>query len=188
MIQETIVTSISASGSVHIAPMGVHIENDSFVILPFKPSRTLDNILETGHAVLSHCDDVRIFAGCLTGRRDWPLQACDRIKGFYLTNALAHVELGLLRREDDPVRPRLLCKAVHSAMHRPFQGFNRAQFAVLEAAILFSRLDRLPWEKIQGELDYLAIALEKCAGEHELEAWSWLMNAIEEHKQAGVAS
>jgi hypothetical protein len=61
-------------------------------------------------------------------------------------------------------------------------GFNRAQYAVLEAAILISRLDRLPLEKIDSEIAYLRIGLEKTAGDKELEAWGWLMTVIDEHK------
>lgn len=187
MIQETIVTSIGASGTVHIAPMGVHVKGDDFIILPFKPSTTLNNIVETGHAVMNHCDDVRIFAGCLTGRRDWPLAPCQGIPGQYLADSLTHIELTVQRMDDDPIRPGLVCRAEHTVMHRPFRGFNRAQFAVLEAAILFSRLDRLPRQKIEAELDYLRIAVDKCAGDRELEAWGWLMQAMEEHKRAEVA-
>ncbi|QPK64582.1 DUF447 family protein [Methylomonas sp. LL1] len=182
MIQETIVTTLSAAGIVHIAPMGVHVDGVDFSILPFKPSTTLNNLLETGAAVVNCCDDVRIFAGCLTGRRDWALKSAERIKGFYLAASLAHTELKLQCVEDDELRPRLICKAVHTVNHSPFQGFNRAQFAVLEAAILISRLDRLPWDKIQSELDYLGIGLNKCAGDRELEAWAWLMEVIEQRR------
>jgi len=188
MIQETIITSISATGDVHIAPMGIHLVDQQFVILPFKPSTTLNNLIETGHAVINYSDDVRVFAGCLTGRRDWPLQAAQTIAGYYLADTLAHTELALTRIEDDAVRPKLFCRAVHTVNHRPFQGFNRAQFAVLEAAILISRLDRLPWSKIQAELDYLQIGLEKCAGEREREAWGWLMAVIEQHRAGSVSS
>ena len=187
MIQEIIVTSISASGITHIAPMGVHVIDNEFVILPFKPSTTLNNILETGVAVINCCDDVRVFAGCLTGRRDWPLQTTVQIDGYYLADTLTHMELKLDRVEDDKLRPKLFCRAVHVVNHRPFQGFNRAQFAVLEAAILVSRLDRLPWEKIQAELDYLSIGLDKCAGDRELEAWDWLMQVVEQHKLGVMA-
>ncbi len=183
MIQETIVTSINAEGKVHIAPMGIHVEGDQFMILPFKPSTTLNNLLHTQVAILNYCDDVRIFAGCLTGRRDWPVTPAQYIAGYYLSDTLAHSELTLQSVQDDPIRPKLICKAVHNVNHRPFQGFNRAQFAVLEAAILISRLDRLPWEKIQTELDYLRIGLDKCAGDREMEAWSWLMETIELHRQ-----
>ncbi len=183
MILETIVTTINAAGQPHIAPMGIHLDGEQFIILPFKPSTTLNNVLMTGSAVLNHCDDVRIFAGCLSGRRNWPVLPAERVTGCYLNDALVHVELTLEGVEDDEVRPKLFCKAVHNVNHRPFKGFNRAQFAVLEAAILISRLDRLPWEKIQAELDYLRIGLEKTAGDREREAWDWLMMVIAEHRQ-----
>ncbi len=183
MIQETIITTVSVAGIAHLAPMGVHVDSDQFVILPFKPSTTLDNLLSGGSAVINYCDDVRVFAGCLTGRRDWPLQPAEKINGVYLAETLAHTELTLARIEDDPLRPKLYCKAVHTVNHKPFQGFNRAQCAVLEAAILLSRVDFLPWEKIRTELDYLRIGLDKTAGDNEREAWDWLMTAIEQHRQ-----
>lgn len=178
MILETIVTSQSPDGAAHIAPMGVHAAGAERLILPFRPSTTLDNILATGHAVLNHTDDVRVFAGCLTGRRDWPLAGADKLPVKRLAASLSHVELELARVEDDPLRPRLHCRVVHEASHAPFQGFNRAQFAVLEAAILASRLHLLPWAKVEAELAYLRIGLEKCAGEREREAWGWLMEKI----------
>jgi len=167
MIQETIVTTQNSSGLAHIAPMGIHINGDEIVILPFRPSTTLNNLLESKSAVLNYCDDVRIFAGCLTGRRDWPLIAAEKIKGQVLQCALAHTELELIRIEDNATRPRLFCKAVQTVNHAPFRGFNRAQYSVLEAAILISRLTMLPLAKIESEKDYLRIGLEKTAGDRE---------------------
>jgi hypothetical protein len=183
MIQETLVTTSSLAGITHIAPMGIEVDADQIVIMPFKPSTTLENILATGSAVINYADDVRIFAGCLTGRRDWPLRSAERIIGHYLADTLAHSELVLEHIEDDPLRPKLFCKTLHSVNHKAFRGFNRAQFAVLEAAILVSRLDRLSWDKIEAELAYLQIGIDKTAGEHEREAWGWLMTAIEQHRQ-----
>lgn len=182
MIQETIVTTINKQGLVHIAPMGIHIVNDEFIILPFRPSTTLNNLLETKTAVINYCNDVRVFAGCLTGRRDWPLTAAEKITGKVLANTLAHSEVELIRLEEDETRPKLFCKTVHTVNHAPFTGFNRAQYAVLEAAILISRLKMLPLEKIEAEINYLRIGLEKTAGEQELEAWGWLMAVIEDYK------
>lgn len=183
MIQEVIITTQSTEGETHIAPMGVHIIDDGFIILPFRPSTTLNNILHTQTAVINYCDDVRIFAGCLTGKRDWPLTATKKIAGHYLSSALAHKELTLDKIEDNETRPKLFCKVIHSVNHLPFQGFNRAQYAVLEAAILVSRLKMLSMEKIQSEINYLSIGLNKTAGANELEAWGWLMTLIEQHKQ-----
>jgi len=185
MIQETIVTTLNSAGVAHIAPMGIHVQHDEFIILPFRPSTTLTNLLESKTAVLNYCDDVRVFAGCLTGRRDWPLKAAEKINGQVLQCALAHTEVELLRVEDDAIRPKLFCKAVHTVNHAPFTGFNRAQYSVLEAAILISRLDRLPLAKITSEIDYLRIGFEKTAGDREREAWAWLMAVIDEFK-AGV--
>lgn len=186
MIQEVLITTINAAGMPHIAPMGIHKEEGLYAILPFKPSATLDNILLSGSAVINFCDDVRIFAGCLTGRREWSLLATDSFKGFYLETALAHTELVLDSFDDDELRPKLLCKEIKTFNHRPFQGFNRAQFAVLEAAILVSRLGRLPWHKIEDELSYLRIGLDKTAGAHEREAWDWLMETIETFRQKNL--
>ena len=182
MIQETIVTTQNKSGIAHIAPMGIHVNGDDFVILPFRPATTLNNLLESKTAVINYCDDVRVFAGCLTGRRDWPLTAAEKVNGQVLQCALAHTEVELVRIEEDPTRPKLFCKAVHTVNHAPFKGFNRAQFSVLEAAILISRLNRLPLAKIAEEIDFLRIGFEKTAGDRELEAWSWLMAAIEKFK------
>ncbi len=183
MIQEVIVTTQNTKGETHIAPMGIHLKGEEFIILPFRPSTTLSNILDSKTAVLNYTDDIRVFAGCLTGRRDWPLSKTEKIKGHYLSAALAHRELELVRTKDDETRPKLFCKPIHTVNHAPFQGFNRAQYAVLEAAILVSRLKMLPIAKIDNEIDYLKIGLDKTAGDNEREAWGWLMQLVDQHKQ-----
>jgi hypothetical protein len=70
---------------------------------------------------------------------------------------------------------------VSRGVHAPFAGFNRAQAAVIEAAILVSRLHMLPREKIETEIGYLETAIEKTAGVQETEAWTWLTEAIRAH-------
>ncbi|MDD5037305.1 MAG: DUF447 family protein [Methylococcaceae bacterium] len=184
MILETIVTSQSAEGRVHVAPMGVHLVGEEMLVMPFRPSTTLENILACKSAVLNHTDDVRVFAGCLTGRRDWPLVDSERVSVKRLAASLSHMELELVRVENDELRPRLYCRVIHEANHAPFRGFNRAQYSVLEAAILATRLDRLPWSKVESELEYLRIGLEKCAGEREREAWAWLMEKFEDFRRS----
>lgn len=182
MIHEVIVTTVSQSGETHIAPMGIRQRGELVVVSPFKPSKTLENITETRCAAVNLTDDVRVFAGCMTGRRDWPLFGSTQIAAPRLAEALAHRELELLDMEESALRPNLLCRVVHEETHRPFQGFNRAQAAVLELAILVSRLDRLPLQKIVEEMAYLLIAVEKTAGPREQEAWEWLMERITAHQ------
>lgn len=183
MIQEIIVTTTNEDGSTHIAPMGIREEAGFIVIAPFKPSATLENIQRTKTAVINRIDDVCIFAGCLTGRKDWPLVKTEQIEGNRLSAALSHLELELERFEDDKLRPRFYCKQVHEAVHEPFKGFNRAQAAVLELAILVSRLHMLSKEKIEQEIEYLMIAIDKTAGENEKIAWDWLMEKVDAFRQ-----
>ena len=55
---------------------------------------------------------------------------------------------------------------------------NRARAAIIEAAILSTRLERISREKIENELAYLRIAIDKTAGPTEIEAWTILMEKI----------
>ncbi len=183
MIQEIIVTTSNEDGSTHIAPMGIREQDGQIVIAPFKPSATLENIQRNNTVVINRIDDVRIFAGCLTGRKDWPLTPTEKIRGHRLEAALSHAELELDSFEDDDIRPSFYCNLIHESTHSPFKGFNRAQSAVLEAAILVSRLHMLSMDKIDQELEYLTIAIDKTAGDNEKIAWGWLMEKIESFRQ-----
>jgi hypothetical protein len=184
MIRETIVTTMNGAGIVHIAPLGIIADGDEWIIAPFRPSTTLDNLRATPFAVANYIDDVRVFAGCLTGRNQWPTAASDNVPVPRLAGALAHAELAVTRITEDSQRPRFHCRVVHLAQHAPFLGFNRAQAAVLEAAILTSRLHMLPREKIDSELAYLEIAVTKTAGPAEQEAWDWLMEKIRAYRDS----
>lgn len=182
-IHEVIVTTLSPEGKPHSAPMGIKEVNAHFIIQPFKPSATYENLKHHRQCVINFTDDVRVFAGSLTGRRQWDMKPCQTIKGFYLAQALAHSELDIIEFEDGDPRSCFTGKIVSESTHAPFRGFNRAQSAVIEAAVLTSRLGMLPEEKVRQEIAYLTIAIEKTAGERELEAWGWLMDKI---KQAGI--
>jgi len=181
MIHETVVTTMSPEGIVHVAPMGVVADARTILLKPFRPSATLDNVLATGSAVVNFTTDVRIFAGCVTGRREWPTLPAEVVQGARLVSTLAHCEVRLLEQRDDPQRPQLLMQRVHEVRHGDFQGFNRAQSAVLEAAVLVSRLGMLEPRKIAREFEYLHIAIAKTAGDAERLAWRWLLTAVERH-------
>jgi hypothetical protein len=185
VILETIVTT-RGEGRDQIAPMGIRRQDDLVVIAPFRPSATLDSLLRARCAVLNFTDDVRVFAGCLTGRYDWSTVPAQRVACNRLADALAHAELELVRVEEEPQRPRLLFREIARFTHAPFSGFNRAQAAVIEAAILVSRLHMLPREKIDAEMQYLSVAVTKTAGPRELEAWGWLNEQIAKFRAASA--
>jgi uncharacterized protein len=185
-IFETVVTTLAADGTPHVAPMGVRYQGEHVVLMPFKPSTTHDNIIAMGHAVLNIVTDTRVFAGCVTGRREWPTVAAHKIAGVRLACALRHIELALDEAIDAPQRPLLRMMTVHEASHASFVGLNRAQAAVVEGAVLVSRLHMLPIDKIETEMSYLQIAIDKTAGAAEHEAWGWLQAAVAAHKAASL--
>jgi uncharacterized protein len=183
-IFETVVTTVAADGTPHVAPMGVRLQDERIVLMPFKPSTTHDNIVATDHAVLNIVTDTRVFAGCVTGRKVWPTLPAERVPGVRLACALEHIELRLAERDDDAQRPVLRLDRVHAVRHSPFAGLNRAQAAVIEGAVLVSRLHMLPADKIDSEMRYLQIAIDKTAGPGEREAWGWLQDAVAAQRAA----
>ena len=174
LIREAIVTTVNALGEPHLAPLGLIAEGERWLLAPFHPSATLDNLRQAPFAVANLTDDVRVFAGCLTGRRDWPLTAANVVAAPRLAATLAHLELVVVEIREDELRPRFVCRVAHRASHAPFEGFNRAQAAVIEGAVLVSRVHLLPRDEVEAELARLEIIVGKTAGAAEAEAWGWL--------------
>jgi hypothetical protein len=185
MIHEVIVTTISNEGIVHIAPMGIRFIDKQVVISPFKPSTTLNNITENNIATINFIDDVRVFAGIVSRhKKDWELSArtdLEIVPNLTLTNTFYNVVVN--EYQEDDKRPNIICDIKNSAIIKPFLGFNRAQFSVIEAAVLLSRLGMIPMEKIDREIEYLKIGIDKTAGPHELEAWGWIQDKILSYKK-----
>jgi len=183
MIRECVVTTIDADGKPHLAPLGL-IENGAhWIIAPFRPSTTLSNLERRPLATASFVDDVRIFAGLVTGKKDWPLTNVADWPAPRLNAALAHAPLEVAHIDADDTRPRFFCRMGEAVAHRPFLGMNRARAAVLEACILATRLHMLPRDKIESELAYLRIAIDKTAGADELEAFALVNEKILAHPQ-----
>ncbi|MBI1981282.1 MAG: DUF447 family protein [Methylocystis sp.] len=184
LIHECVVTTLSPEGRPHIAPLGLIEEQGYWIAAPFRPSSTLFNLTHHAKATASFTDDARIFAGLVVGQRNWPLTDIEDWPAPRLSAALAHAELAVVRVEEHELRPRFFCKVRRIESHRAFLGMNRARAAVLEAAILATRLDMLPREKIESELAYLQIAVDKTAGAAEREAWDMVKTKIDAHQRA----
>ena len=181
MIHEVIVTTISEKNIVHIAPMGIKIIDDRVKISPFRPSQTLENITKNNLATINFIDDVRVFAGIVTKyKRDWELEnikSKDMVPRLLLANT--HYNVTAKEFKDDEKRPEIICDITKKVINKEFMGFNRAQFSVIEASVLVSRLNMLPIKKVLQEMEYLKIGIQKTAGPRESEAWAWIEKKIQ---------
>lgn len=188
MIVEGIVTSIDSGGVLNVAPMGPVVEGDFNRILlrPFQPSTTFNNLSATRCGVFHVVDEVDIIARAAIGRlHQLPdVEKAAMINGFVLKDCCRWFEFTIDSVDASEARSRMPARIVHRGERRPFFGFNRARHAVLESAILATRLHLLPRHEILTALRFLQPAVEKTGGETELAAFRMLHEYILSHGEA----
>jgi hypothetical protein len=181
MIIESIVTSMAADGTINFAPMGVEWGESTLVLKPFLETTTFRNVRETRVAVVNITDDVMLFARAAISSPEYPWVPATVVRGAVLEAACSWRELEVVTLDDTPPRSRIEARVLHHGFRREFIGFNRARFAVLEAAILATRTHLLPEEEIRAEYARLQVIVDKTAGPREREA----MALLTEHVRAG---
>ena len=183
-VRETIVTTKNIDNTIKVSPLGIYIEKNTLKIRPFKPSISLENILRNKSGVINYIDDVRIFASCITKKKiNINFTKVNKIDCSRIDGAISHTEFIIEDIIDDDARPTIICKPINEEIHKIYYGLNRAKSAVLELCILASRLGIIDDKKIQDEIKYLNIAIEKTAGESEIEAWLWLNEYINKYRE-----
>jgi hypothetical protein len=73
-----------------------------------------------------------------------------------------------------------VASVVDSGCLREFFGFNRAKHAVIEAAILATRLEFLDATHTRSEFERLAVIVEKTGGQQEHAAFGFLQRFLDE--------
>lgn len=182
MILEGIVTTLKADGSVNISPMGPEVD-DSFaelVLKPYQTSTTYQNLKRTGQGVFHVTDDVELIARAAVGALDQipPLVDCAAVEGRILAGACRWYAFRVASLDDSQERTRIVCQVVDSGRLCDFFGFNRAKHAVLEAAILATRVDFLPHDRIRAELARLLEPVNKTGGAAEKRAFDFLQKFV----------
>lgn len=178
LILEGIVTTLNDDDSVNISPMGPDVDRDitRLELRPYQTSTTYQNLKRHGDGVFHVTDNVTMLAQCAIGRiSPTPtLTAASRVRGRILADACRWYAFRVVELDDAKPRTTIHCQIVDQGRQRDFFGFNRAKHAVVEAAILATRLQLLPKEHILAEFQRLAIAVEKTAGDQERSAFEFL--------------
>jgi hypothetical protein len=188
MILEGIVTTLSADGQINVAPMGPRLlEHDAngtltrFLLRPFRTAHTYRNLIALPEGVLHVTDDVLLLARSAIGDLQAlpPLRPAEEVRGVVLTDACRYHEFRIVSRDDSTERSALEAVVVATGRQRDFFGLNRAKHAVVEAAILATRVHLLPRQEIEAELARLAVLVEKTGGDQEREALSLLCRHVQ---------
>jgi len=186
MILEGIVTTTNADGSPNVAPMGPRVEGEEFdtlLLKPFQTSTTYRNLKRQPVGVFHVVDDARLLARAAIGCWDEMPETfpAEKVSGAILKSACRWYEFEVENLDDSEQRANILVRVVHAGRLKDFFGWNRAKHAVLEAAILATRVFLLSEEEIKSQMEALRIIVEKTAGEAETEAFAILEEYVEKH-------
>ena len=177
MILEGLVTSLDSAGELNVAPMGP-IVDESLTWLrlrPFQTSQTYRNLKQHPQGVLHVTDDVLMLAFAAIGRLDVAAIetiAAERIQGRVIASACRWYEFEVEELDDSTERTHIRVRVVHQGRLRDYFGLNRAKHAVVEAAILATRLHLISPQEIHQQMEWLRLPVQKTAGPREVAAFA----------------
>ncbi len=184
MIVEGLLTTVDEQGRVNVAPMGPVVDRNwsALVLRPFEGSQTLSNLRVTGRGVFHVVDDAELLARCAIGRREPlpPMHWHDQAQGWVLERACRWYAVQVERWNGSPPRFEAHAQVTASGRLRDFVGWNRARHAVLEAAILATRVPWLSQQELDAALNFLAPLVYKTGDVAEHRAFALLVQYVEQ--------
>lgn len=191
-IVEGILTTQNADGTVNVAPMGPRVDDQitQFLLRPFPGSRTYENLLRTRQATFHVTDDVEMIAQAAVGDlHQTPEYLAGSDEGYHiLAGCCRWYQLEAAQVDTSGERAALTCRVIRQGHIRDYFGLNRAKHAVLELAILATRVHLLSAEEIDQAIATMASWVEKTGGNAEVRAWEFLQSTIQERRIAGRES
>ncbi len=179
---EGIVTTSGAGGATNIAPMGPRVDwpTTKLLLRPYQSSTTYENLRRSGRGIFHVTDDVLLIARAAIDRlpAGTPLAAGPEGYGERLADAVRWYAFDVVSIDDSQDRTEIVCQVAHQGHVRDFFGFHRARHAVLEAAILATRLHLLPIESVLDQYADYAEIIDKTAGPDERIAFAELQQFI----------
>ncbi len=184
LIIEGLVTTLNEDGTPRVSPMGPAVRGDyaSLILRPFPTSGTCANLRRAREGVFHVTDDVDLLARAAVNRLvDLPaLREADCVQGRLLVDACQAIEFQVIDLDDSGQRVVITCEVVQRHRFRDFLGFNRAKHAVVEAAILATRLHLLKRELVERDFARLGEIVGKTGGEQEQRAFLFLSEYVAE--------
>jgi hypothetical protein len=186
MIIEGIVTTLDRNGEANISPMGpvMDLPRQTIEFRPFVGSRTLANLLARPMGVFHLTDDALLIAQAVTKRWVAPplFERATQISGWVIPAACVWHEFKSSYVDQSSNRTIVKANIVASGRGAEFGGFNRAKHAILEVAIMVSRLDFLPLPEIELALQTAGRLCDKTGSPRERLALDVLQAFVSERE------
>ncbi len=175
----------AASERVNLSPMGpiVDVSMSELVLRPFNTSTTYRNLKATGQGVFHVTDDALMIAQSAIGQLkcdEVELRQATKVECWILSDACRFYEFEVVELDDRSERTSIRAKVVASGRQREFFGFNRARHAVVEAAILATRVHLTGPAAVLEEFGRLAVVVEKTGSGREHKAMALLRSYVQE--------
>lgn len=187
-ILEGIVTTFNADGTINIAPMGPLVDEslEVLVLRPFRTSTTCENLLRTREGVLHITDNVELFASAAIGVETHAKFCTDR--PLLLADACRWFAFKVESVDESSERVTMIARTTERGVLREFFGFNRAKHAVIEAAILATRVSLLAEPEIMADFARLRILVDKTGSVTEHRAFDLLERHVRECFAGGASN
>jgi hypothetical protein len=178
MIIETIFSTLDTAGHPNFAPMGIVWGEEAMTVCPFRDTITYRNLVEVGCGVANVTDNVLSFVHTALSDRQLPHFPARHIRGVVLEEACTWRELEVADVGGDEQRARVHCRVVGEGRLRDFLGFNRGKNAVIEAAILATRLHLNSAADVRSALQRYDDLVDRTGGKQEREAMQHIQDYI----------
>jgi hypothetical protein len=185
MIIETIFSTLNTMGQPNFAPMGLLWRDTEMTVRPFRDTTTYHNLVTTGYGVANITDNVLLFAQSALSTVEFPHFPARRVTGIVLREACYWHELEVASVGGSEERAEIRCVVVEQGRQRDFSGFNRGKNAVIEAAILATRLHLHSEMEVWAALQRYDEIVAKTGGEQEREAMQYVRDHVRRWFLAG---
>ncbi len=178
MIVETIFSTLDKEEKPNFAPMGLVWGEDVITVLPFRNTRTYQNLAATGYGIANLSDDVLAYVRCGLYKKVLPSFPAKVVPGAVFESTCSWREMEVVSKSGSDDRAELKCRVLHKGWQKDFLGFCRAGNAVIEAAILATRLAIYDRRIVDEKLMYYMKIVEKTGDFKEKQAFRLVQDYV----------
>jgi len=178
VIIETIFSTLDEFGQPNFAPMGILWGEEEVTVRPFRDTRTYGNLIATGYGVANVTDDILAFVRTALDNAVLPCFPAQHVPGVVFQGTCYWRELEVVAVAGNRDRAEIRCRVVGKGWQRDFLGFSRARGAVIEVAILATRLRLRDRETVLEELRRYEEIVRKTGDEAERAALQYVREFV----------